>query len=437
MSVWGNSRAGVSKTPAAGRCTLVFSDMARRAETMIERPQTLTMHNGEPVTGTFSHSEMERRRSALRQYMASAGIDAVLFTSYHNINYYADFLHCRFGRDYGLVVTPERATSISAGIDGGQPWRRTFGDNIVYTDWHRGNFLVAVQRLIADGMCVGIEYDDVGLEQWKKLQGALPMARFVDISKPSMRMRMIKSHEEIAHIRESARIANVGGRACLEAIEVGVPEHEVALHSTQAMVREIARTFPHGELMDTWTWFQSGINTDGAHNPVTTRRLEHGDILSLNCFPMPAGYYTALERTAFVGACPDEHLHPWRVNTEVFENGREMIRPGARCCDIARELNEIYNSHGLLEYRSFGYGHSFGVLSHYYGREAGLELREDIETVLEPGMVISMEPMITLPEGMPGAGGYREHDILVVTADGADNITHFAYGPDSELAAVN
>lgn len=69
------------------------------------------------------------------------------------------------------------------------------------------------------------------------------------------------------------------------------------------------------------------------------------------------------------------------------------------------------------------------MLSHYYGREAGLELREDIDTVLEPNMVISMEPMIMIPEGMAGAGGYREHDILVLTETGADNITGFAYGP--------
>ena len=47
-----------------------------------------------------------------------------------------------------------------------------------------------------------------------------------------------------------------------------------------------------------------------------------------------------------------------------------------------------------LKHRSFGYGHSFGALCHYYGREAGLELREDIETVLEPGMVVSMEVTI-------------------------------------------
>jgi creatinase len=56
-------------------------------------------------------------------------------------------------------------------------------------------------------------------------------------------------------------------------------------------------------------------------------------------------------------------------------------------------------------------------------------LREDIDTVLEPGMVISMEPMLTIPEGMPGAGGYREHDIFVVTEDEPEDITHYPYGP--------
>ena len=86
-----------------------------------------------------------------------------------------------------------------------------------------------------------------------------------------------------------------------------------------------------------------------------------------------------------------------------------------------------------MQYRSFGYGHSFGVLSHYYGREVGLELREDIDTALEPGMVISMEPMLLIPEGRPGAGGYREHDILVVGEDGATNITGFPYGPDYNI----
>ena len=116
-----------------------------------------------------------------------------------------------------------------------------------------------------------------------------------------MTARMIKSPEEIEHITEMARIADLGGAACVEALKVGASEFEIARHSTTTMIQEIARRWPNSELMDTWTWFQSGVNTDGAHNPLTTRKVEAGDILSLNCFPMACGYYVALERTT---VCP-------------------------------------------------------------------------------------------------------------------------------------
>ncbi|MBB3711857.1 creatinase [Limimaricola variabilis] len=385
---------------------------------------------GEKAKPSFSAAEMQRRQDAIRAYMAEAGVDAALFTSYHNINYYADFLYCQFGRRYGLVIDHDSATTISAGIDGGQPWRRTFGGNVTYTDWQKDNFFHAVRQLIGRARRIGIEHDQVSIELLGQLESEFPGVAFVDIAGAAMRLRMIKSAEEIAHITEMARIADIGGAACVEATAVGVPEHEVALHSTATMVREIARNWPEAELLDTWTWFQSGINTDGAHNPVTSRRIERGDILSLNCFPMVAGYYVALERTLFAEEASDAHLRLWEINCKVHDRGKALLVPGKKCSEIARELNEIYAEEDLLQYRSFGYGHSFGVLCHYYGREAGLELREDCETVLEPGMVVSMEPMITIPEGMPGAGGYREHDILVIEEGGNRNITGFPYGPE-------
>ena len=394
-----------------------------------ERLQDFT-RNGPKARPTFSPAEMERRLGAIRAVMADGGVDAALFTSYHNINYYSDFLYCSFGRRYGLVVTPEAATSISAGIDGGQPARRSFGGNVTYTDWRKDNWFHAVRTLTGGVRRLGIEFDHVSLDTMALLRAEFPAMEFVDIAAPAMRLRMVKSPEEIAHITEMARIADIGGAACVEAARVGTPEHEVALHATATMVREIARSWPHAELLDTWTWFQSGLNTDGAHNPVTARRIERGDILSLNCFPMVAGYYVALERTLFAETATDEAIRLWEINCAVHDRGKALLVPGARCADIAAELNALYAAHGLLQYRSFGYGHSFGVLCHYYGREAGLELREDCDTVLEPGMVVSMEPMITIPEGTPGAGGYREHDILVVTAEGNRNITGFPYGPE-------
>jgi creatinase len=391
------------------------------------------MHNGEKAVPTFSAAEMSRRQDGLRKILVELKLDGAILTSYHNICYFSDFLYCYFGRRYAFVVTAEKAVSVSAGIDAGQPWRRTFGDNITYTDWQRDNYFYALQQQLPGVKRLGIEFDQVNLELRKLLQDAFPGVEFVDIGAPTMWLRTIKSAEEIALIKEGARTADIGGEAIREAIREGVPEYEVALAGTQSMVRHIAKTFPHVELMDTWVWFQSGINTDGAHNPVTSRKVEKGDILSLNCFPMIAGYYTALERTLFLDHASDEHLRIWEINCQVHRRGLELLKPGARCGDVATELNDIYRSHNLLGYRSFGYGHSFGVLSHYYGREAGVELREDINTVLQPGMVVSMEPMVTLPEGIPGAGGYREHDILVITEDGSENITKFPFGPEHNI----
>ena len=398
-------------------------------------PDLKEIPNGEKVTGTFSENEMQARLDSLRTVMSDIGMDSVLFTSIHNINYYSDFLYCSFGRPYGLVITADKATTISANIDAGQPYRRTYGENLVYTDWRRDNYTKAVIELIGDSKKIGIEFDHVNLSLFEKLQDSLANSEMIDISQACMKLRMIKSNEEIELIRQGARIADIGGSACVEAISEGVPEYQVALHSTQAMVSEIAATFPHLELMDTWTWFQSGINTDGAHNPVTSRQIAKGDILSLNCFPMISGYYTALERTLFYKELTDENIRLWEINCQVHDVGKELLKPGAVCGDIAKQLNEIYLEHDLLKYRTFGYGHSFGVLSHYFGREAGLELREDIETVLEASMVISMEPMITIPEGEPGAGGYREHDILLITEEGNENFTGFPYGPENNVVS--
>lgn len=390
-------------------------------------------HNGEKEYSPFSDAEMSRRQNDVRKWMSENDVDACLFTSYHCINYYSGFLYCYFGRKYGFVLDHDNATSVSAGIDGGQPWRRTFGDNVTYTDWRKDNFFFAVQDLTKGVKRLGIEFDHVNLDYKCQLEEALPGVEFVDVGQPSMWMRSIKSDEEIKLIKEGAHTADIGGAACAEAIGAGVPEHEVAIASTSAMLREIASNHPYVELMDTWTWFQSGINTDGAHNPVTNKKIQSGDILSLNCFPMIFGYYTALERTLFCDSVDDVSLDLWEKNVAVHERGLELIKPGAKCSEIAAELNDMYREWDLLKYRSFGYGHSFGVLCHYYGREAGVELREDIETVLEPNMVVSMEPMIMLPEGQPGAGGYREHDILVVGESGAENITKFPYGPEKNI----
>ena len=399
------------------------------------RPEMQQFHNGDKAVLPFAQAEYETRLNGLRAIMAQAGVQAVVLTSMHNIAYYSGFLYCSFGRPYGFVVTQSDAVTISAGIDGGQPWRRSAFENIVYTDWQRDNYWRAVQSVSGVGKVVGFEGDNLNLQQFEKLNGYLAPSKVVDLAGDTMRQRMGKSAAEITLIREGARVADVGGYAVRDAIRAGTREIDVAMAGRDAMELEIAKSQPDSEMRDSWVWFQSGLNTDGAHNPVTMRALESGDILSLNTFPMISGYYTALERTLFLGEPDTASLAIWQANVGAHELGLSLIKPGASCSGITHQINQFFAERDLLKYRSFGYGHSFGILSHYYGREAGLELREDIDTVLEPGMVVSMEPMLTVPQGMPGAGGYREHDILIVTENGAENITGFPYGPEHNVIA--
>jgi creatinase len=394
------------------------------------RPDMYRFHNGEKSPLPFGAAEYEARLEELRERMESAGATAAVFTSMHNIAYYSGFLYCAFGRPYGLVVTDTDCVTISAGIDAGQPWRRSFADNITYTDWQRDNYWRAIASVTGKGAVIGYEGDHLTMMLRDKLEDFLEPVVMVDLFETTMRQRMHKSEAEIALIRQGAQVADVGGYAIRDAVKVGAREIDIAMAGRDAMELEIAKRFPDAEYRDTWVWFQSGLNTDGAHNPVTARQLERGDILSLNTFPMISAYYTALERTMFAGEVDAASLKIWEANVAAHEYGMSLLKPGSSCAEITHKINDFFAERDLLQHRTFGYGHSFGVLSHYYGREAGLELREDVDTVLEPGMVISMEPMLTVGADKPGAGGYREHDILVITDDGNDNITGYPYGPE-------
>jgi creatinase len=402
----------------------------------MERPDFFELKNGSKVKLPFTDHEYKNRLNKIRETMSKKKMDMVILTSMHNIAYYTGFIYCSFGRPYGCVITEKKIVTISANIDASQPWRRSNCDNLIYTDWKRDNFLRAIVSIIGredPPKNIGIEEDHLTLEMMSKVKSIFTFSTFKDVSKDLMNLRMIKSEEEIEIIKNGARIADLGAEEIVKHIRPGESELEIAIQGRDRMEREIAKTYPDAEYMDTWVWFQSGINTDGAHNPKTNRKLKIGDILSLNTFPMISGYYTALERTLFVEKVDDASLKAWEANVKVHNRGLELIKPGVKCSEICTELNELFAELGYIQYRTFGYGHSFGMLSHFYGREAGLELREDIETVLEKNMVISMEPMIMIPEGKPGAGGYREHDILVINENNAENITKFPFGPEKNI----
>ena len=140
-----------------------------------QMPRLIRLRNGEKVKNTFAVEEYTARVNNVRRHMETQRLDAVLFTSYHNINYYSDFLYCSFGRFYGLAVTPEKTTLIAANIDGAQPWRKGVADDMLtYTDWQRGNYFRAVAQTLAGAKRIGVEMDHLPVDRLKALQEALP-----------------------------------------------------------------------------------------------------------------------------------------------------------------------------------------------------------------------------------------------------------------------
>ena len=277
----------------------------------MERPDFFTLKNGEKAKLPFSNQEYHQRVSNLRSVMDKNNLDMIILSSIHNIAYYTGFIYCSFGRPYGCVITKDKISTISANIDASQPWRRSHCDNVIYTDWKRDNFLKAIVSIIGRDeppKNIGLEYDHISLDMRKKVGSIFIFSVFSDVAKDLMNLRMIKSNEEIEIIKNGARIADLGGEEIAKNIREDNTELEIAIAGRDRMEREIAKSFPDAEYMDTWVWFQSGINTDGAHNPKTNRKLQNGDIISLNTFPMISGYYTALERTLFLDHVDDDSL---------------------------------------------------------------------------------------------------------------------------------
>ena len=97
---------------------------------------------------------------------------------------------------------------------------------------------------------IGLEFDVLPLHEYRKFSDVFPSANFKDVGEATMRMRLIKSDEELELIRQGARIADLGGEAATRVIREDIREYEVALVGTEVMVKEIAETFRHHELRD-------------------------------------------------------------------------------------------------------------------------------------------------------------------------------------------
>ena len=383
----------------------------------------------------FSDQEMNRRLANLRRAMDEQSVEAVLITSVHNTLYYSNFWMIPWGREQGLVIPRDGEPAVIAPrieydrpakmVGDGSGFRdiRIYADNASAIDgWVGLARQVLRDRGITSGR-IGIEEDNVSITLHKALCAALPDLEFAEMGYAMMCEQMLKSDEEITLIRDGAEICDLGAQAFIDTVRDGVTEVQVARASVTAMEEEICRRFPGHECDGTFCWAQSGPeNTKVAHGLNTDRQIHSGDLLSLNVFPMILGYYHLLERSLVFGPISAEVQKYFEIQVEVHHAGIAALKPGVRLGDIDDAIiNPIYEQHGLLENRTFGTGHSFGIMGYWYGRDELGEIRPYNDYVLQPNMVMSMEPMISVD----GIGGFKHADMFLITENGNEPLTRF------------
>jgi len=243
--------------------------------------------------------------------------------------------------------------------------------------------------------------------------------------------RMVKSPQEISLIRESARWGNLAHTLLQRYTKAGAPETMVesraSFEATEMMNATLGPTFePRGGFgrNGAHAGFRSQIGPHSALPHAVTKNLtfRQGDVVGTGAGSVVFGYNSELERTMFVDEVSDQHRAYFDHMVNLQDIAFAAIKPGIPCAAVDRAVLDYYDREGLRHLWRHHTGHNLGLLGH---EAPFLDIGD--QTIIEPGMVFSVEPGIYVP----GLGGYRHSDTVVVTPDGIDMITYYPRDLDS------
>ena len=216
-----------------------------------------------------------------------------------------------------------------------------------------------------------------------------------------------KTPGEIAGIRQANRVANVGLETFFENLRPGIAEAEVAAEVESAIYRQIGRDgIFHSR---GWAMVQSGPNSAdaGRFNRSTGRRLEDGDLALIELATCVNGYWSDLTRTAAVGSPKPEVARILAIATDAQQAAVDGVRPGVTAGHIDSLARDKIAAQGLSSFFTHHTGHHVGFRYH----DPGFLILPGESAKLEPGMVITIEPGVYVPER--GCGARIEDNVLV------------------------
>ncbi len=341
------------------------------------------------------------RLERMRQKMHEEKIDAYVIIRPENGRYLSGFS----GGEATLYITAEKAFLLTDFRYIEQAKGEAPKFEIIKTGQDHFESLAEIGR---QAQRVGFEGDFVTYVNFGKLKDGFPQAELLSLPNLVSHLRSVKDQTEIDMIRQAVKIADDAFANVLTTIEIGQTEADIGLDLEYSM-RQAGASGGSFEFI-----VASGVRSALPHGTASSKKIRMGEFLTMDFGALYQGYCSDITRTVFLGEPEDKHREVYEVVLAAQRAGIAAVAPGRTGKEVDAVARKIIEDAGYGDYFGHGLGHSVGLAIH---EGPNLNMRE--ERVLEPGMVITVEPGIYIPDW----GGVRIEDIVLVTENGCEVLT--------------
>jgi Xaa-Pro dipeptidase len=354
---------------------------------------------------------MNQRLQQLQVFMKRQQLDALLITSPKHVYYLTGFYTDPHERFLGLVVSAaDEPVLIVPALDREAAETASSVKRIFTHTDTQNPYEVLKQALPAGLKRLGLEKSHVTVHRFEAMASAFTAEQYVDVEQPLREMRLIKTADEIARLKRAVQVVEDVLREGLKKVRVGVTEIEIVAELEYQMKRLGA------EGPSFSTMVLAGEKSALPHGKPGDRKVAAGELLLFDLGVFVDGYASDITRTFAVGEISQQLRDVYETVLAANEAAIAATRPGATLASLDRMARELIAGKGYGEYFMHRLGHGLGMEVHEYPSVHG----ENQET-LRAGMVFTIEPGIYLP----GAGGVRIEDDVLVTETGCEVLTSF------------
>jgi len=344
---------------------------------------------------------MQQRVNKLREAMALQGVSAMFVASDINRRYLTGFT----GSAGYVLITENESYLLTDFRYMTQAPEQAKDFKVVE---HAPKVMETVKELLGSSAKLGFEQEHVTFATYQSYKEALAGVELVPVSGLVEGLRIFKDEGELAIMREAAVLADRTFSHILTKIRPGVTERELDLQMEMFM-RENGATSSSFD-----TIVASGERSALPHGVASSRVLQGNEFITFDFGALLNGYCSDVTRTVVLGEASDRHREVYGIVLEAQLNALDKIRPGMTGREADALTRDIISSYGYGDNYGHSTGHGLGMEVHESPRLSKLS-----DDILKPGMVVTVEPGIYIP----GFGGVRIEDDIVITETGIEIIT--------------